>query len=63
MKKGGADYQANYSSMEGYLAAKVVVEGLRRGPAKPTREGLIAGLESIGDESFGGFNRSWSCRC
>ena len=56
VKKGGADYQANYSSMEGYLAAKVMVEGLRRGPAKTSREGLITGLESIGNESFGGFN-------
>ena len=54
VKKGGADYQANYSSMEGYLAAKVLAEGLRRG--KPTREGLIAGLESVTDGDFGGFD-------
>jgi len=60
VKKGGNEYQANYSSMEGYLAAKVMVEGLRRGPAKPTREGLITGLESIADESFGGFNVAFS---
>ena len=53
VKKGGADYQANFSSMEGYLAARVLAEGLRRG--KPGRDGLIAGLESIGNESFGGF--------
>jgi branched-chain amino acid transport system substrate-binding protein len=56
VRKGGAEYQANYSSMEGYLAAKVMVEGLRRGPARTTHDGLIAGLESIGNESFGGFN-------
>ena len=54
VKKGGAEYEANYSSMEGYLAAKVLAEGLRRG--KPTREGLIAGLESITDGDFGGFD-------
>jgi branched-chain amino acid transport system substrate-binding protein len=59
MKKAGAEYQANYSSMEGYLAAKVFAEGLRRGP-KASREGLIAGLESIFDESIGGFNVSLS---
>jgi ABC-type branched-subunit amino acid transport system substrate-binding protein len=58
VKKGGADYQVNFSSMEGYLAAKVLSEGLKRG--KPTRDGLVAGLEAIGDEDFGGFTVSFS---
>lgn len=62
VKKGGKDYQANFSSMEGYLAARVIAEGLRRGPAKVSRDGLIAGIESIGSESFGGFNVSFSER-
>jgi branched-chain amino acid transport system substrate-binding protein len=60
VKKGGSAYQVNFSSMEGYLAAKVVAEGLRRGPAKTSRDGLIAGLEAMGNESFGGFNVSFS---
>jgi branched-chain amino acid transport system substrate-binding protein len=60
VKKGGADYQANFSSMEGYLAAKVITEALKRGPAKTSRDGLIAGLESLGNESFGGFAVSFS---
>ena len=59
-KKGGADYQVNYSSMEGYLAAKVFTEGLRRGPPKPSRDGLIAGLETMNDENFGGFDVRFS---
>ena len=46
--------QANYSSMEGYLAAKVFAEGLRRAGGRPTREALIAALESI-NEDFGGY--------
>jgi len=58
VKKGGADYQVNYSSMEGYLAAKVLAEGLRRG--KPTHEGVVAGLESIASEDFGGFMVTFS---
>jgi ABC-type branched-subunit amino acid transport system substrate-binding protein len=58
VKKGGAAYQANFSSMEGYLAAKVLAEGLKRG--KPTRDGLIAGLESLEHASFGGFDVSFS---
>jgi len=52
----------NFSSLEGYLAAKVLVEGLRKAPGKPTREGLIAGLESIDRQQFGGFELSFSSR-
>lgn len=46
--------QANFSSMEGYLAARLFSEGLRRMEGRPTREGLITALESIG-EDFGGY--------
>ena len=53
-RQAGAGVQANYSSMEGYLAAKVLAEGLRRAGAKPTRESLITALESI-TEDFGGY--------
>lgn len=60
VKRGGADYQVNFSSMEGYLAAKVMVDGLRRAGPRPTRESLIAGLESMGDQSYGGFSVSFS---
>ncbi|HPK31406.1 MAG TPA: ABC transporter substrate-binding protein [Ottowia sp.] len=48
----------NYSSMEGYLAAKMIAEGMRRASGKLTRDGLIAGLESI-DEDFGGYRVSF----
>ncbi|VTU13673.1 Leucine-specific-binding protein precursor [Variovorax sp. SRS16] len=55
--------KANYSSMEGYLAAKVLVEGLRRAPSgKVSRDGFIAGLESIDRQQFGGFEVSFSPR-
>ncbi len=57
-KKAG-NVQPNFSSMEGYLAAKVFAEGLRRG-GKPNRESLIGGLESINDQSFGGFAVTFS---
>ena len=60
VKKAGGDYQANFSSMEGYLAAKVIVDGLRRAGNKPTRESLITGLESLGNQSYGGFSVSFS---
>ena len=34
--------------------------GLRRGPPKPSRDGLIAGLETMNDENFGGFDVRFS---
>ncbi|OUM02072.1 ABC transporter substrate-binding protein [Variovorax sp. JS1663] len=62
VKKSNGAAQANFSSMEGYLAAKVLTEGLRRAPGKPSRESLIAGLESIDRQQFGGFEVSFSPR-
>ena len=53
-RQSGGKVQANYSSMEGYLAAKVLAEGVRRAGAKLTRDALVTGLESI-NEDFGGF--------
>jgi len=45
--------EPNYSSIEGYLAARVMVDALRRLP-RISREGLIAALESLsGYESRG----------
>ncbi|HEX6362132.1 MAG TPA: ABC transporter substrate-binding protein [Albitalea sp.] len=60
--KAGGNAKPNYSSMEGYLAAKVMVEGLRRAGRTPTRDTLIAGLESIQNTSFGGFNVNFGPR-
>ena len=47
--------QPNYSSMEGYLAARIFVEGLRNGGGKGSRDGLINGLESRGNQPLSGF--------
>ena len=60
LAKGGNRVQPNFSSMEGYLAAKLFTEGLRRAGSRPTRQSFIAGMESIGDQSFGGFAVSLS---
>ena len=55
-----ADMQASgnteYSlpSLEGYINARVLAEGLRRAGANPTRESLLAGLESIDTLDLGG---------
>lgn len=55
VRKAGADATANYSSMEGYMAAKVIAEGLKRAGRNPGRDSLINGLESIQNANFGGF--------
>ena len=55
VKAAGADSTPNYSSLEGYIDARIFVEGLRRGRAN-TREGLAAGLESLQHVDFDGFN-------
>lgn len=54
------EVQANFSSMEGYVAARLFAEGLKRAGANPTRESLMVGLEGIGSQSLGGFAVSLS---
>jgi branched-chain amino acid transport system substrate-binding protein len=60
--KSGGEVKANYSSMEGYMVAKVFTEGLRRAGRNPSRDALINGLESIQHTSFGGFNVNYGPR-
>ena len=62
IKKGGDKVQANYSSMEGFLAARVFTEGLRQAQAsgKITRESFITGTESSGNQVISGFPVSFS---
>ena len=57
-KAGYADY--NFSAMEGFLSAKVAVEGLRRAGKNLTREGYIAAMEKMQDVDLGGFFVSYS---
>lgn len=45
----------SFTSMEGYLIAKVFAEGLRRAGPNLDRERLISALQSIRQHNFGGF--------
>jgi branched-chain amino acid transport system substrate-binding protein len=45
--------------LEGFAAAKVLVEGLKRAGPKPTREKIHAGLESIRKLDLGGLELSY----
>lgn len=51
----------NYTNLEGYLAARVLVEGLKRA-AGETGPKLIAGLESIERLDLGGYEISFSAK-
>jgi ABC-type branched-subunit amino acid transport system substrate-binding protein len=51
----GDKFEPNYSSMEGYVAARTFAEGLKRAGGNAGADGLIAGLESLRDLNLGGF--------
>ncbi|HSY26146.1 MAG TPA: ABC transporter substrate-binding protein [Burkholderiaceae bacterium] len=51
----GGKHPFDYVSIEGFVAAKVFVEGLRHSGQPPTREGLIKSLESMKNYDAGGF--------
>ena len=55
VQRAGGDNKPNYSSMEGYVAAKLFIEGLRRAGRAPSRDALINGLESVQSLDLGGF--------
>lgn len=52
----------DFSSMEGFLTARVLVEGLRRAGKTLSRETLIVGLESMHDLNLGGFTVNYSAK-
>ncbi len=52
--------EPNYSSLEGFISAKVMTEGLRRAGKSLTREGLIRALEGMDPYDVGGFKVSYS---
>ena len=56
------DKACDFSSMEGYLTAKVLTEGLRRAGRALTRDSLIAGLESMREVNLGGFMVNYSAK-
>lgn len=50
----------NFGSLEGYIAARVFVEGLRRAGNAPTRESFVSALETLRDFDVGGFNVTYT---
>ena len=52
-KSGNTDF--NFSSLEGFIVAKVMVEGLKRAGKDLTREKLVAALEGMNNVDLGEF--------
>lgn len=50
----------NFVSLEGFVNAKVLVEGLRRAGKTPTRENFIAAVESMSPFDLGGISVNYS---
>jgi len=53
LSKYAPSARPNFVSLEGFIDAMVMVEGLKRAGKELTREGLIHGIESIHEEDLG----------
>jgi branched-chain amino acid transport system substrate-binding protein len=51
----GDKFEPNYSSIEGFVAAKTFSEAAKRMSGAPSAEALIASLESLREHNLGGF--------
>ncbi len=60
LARGKPDVVLSHAAMEGFAAAKVLVEGLRRAGKVPTRASLIAALDGLKDYDLGGISLSYS---
>lgn len=52
--------ELSFTSREGYIAAKVLAEGIRRAGPQVTRESLLKALDSIQGYDVGGYVVSFS---
>jgi branched-chain amino acid transport system substrate-binding protein len=55
MKQHAPSKTISYASMEGFIAAKVLVEAVKRARADPSREKVLAQLAEMRDFDTGGF--------
>lgn len=57
---GHPDFVISHMAMEGFAAAKVLVEGLRRAGPHPTRGSFIAAMNGLRDYDLGGVKLSYA---
>jgi branched-chain amino acid transport system substrate-binding protein len=60
LKRIGGTAKASHASLEGYVAARVLIEGLKRAGKSPTRESLVDGLDKAGTVDVNGFRLAYS---
>lgn len=54
------DFVISHMAMEGFAAAKVLVEGLRRAGRNPTRASFLAAMETLRDYDLGGVKLTYA---
>jgi ABC-type branched-subunit amino acid transport system substrate-binding protein len=52
--QGSTDLKPSYVMLEGFIAAKTIVEAVRRQGRRPSREGMSVALDGIEDLDLGG---------
>jgi len=55
LKHIGGLANASFASLEGYIGARVLVEGLKRAGKAPTRDSLVDALEKLGSVDLAGY--------
>jgi branched-chain amino acid transport system substrate-binding protein len=60
MAKYAPDKNVSHASMESFVAAKVVVEAIRRASPNPTRQKIVAALDKMKNFDVGGFKIGYS---
>ncbi|MBS3996515.1 MAG: ABC transporter substrate-binding protein [Hydrogenophaga sp.] len=60
MRKYAPGEAISFSSLEGYLGAKIAAEAVRRTGSTPTRASLLQALSELGDHNLGGIHVSYT---
>ncbi len=60
LKRIGGEKQASFSSLEGYISARILVEGLKKSGRVISREGLVDALDRAGTIDLSGFKVTYS---
>ena len=58
--KSHSELSDSYPTFEGFVAARILTEGLRRAGATPTREGLVNAMETMKGADLGGVSVDYS---
>lgn len=60
LKRIGGPTKASFASLEGYIAANIFVEGLKKAGKVPTRESFLSALDKLGSVDLRGYRVKYS---